>query len=242
LASINASGQWRITGMEISAMPGIGLHQYTNDSLVFEKRREQGTISSSAHFPAMLHLQNNSRSSLFAGIGMRFDDFAMKKYNFSEGLISIFILPFGGNAYYDTFSIRRIAFSTESITIPLAYAYNLTKNKNQAVHFLVRALLVPGLAVSRKAHVYADQNIYNGNVISPDNVRKLSELYSQRISKFSLFFSPEINLTTGNRNAPFGINLGLQPFAFDLVKPTGTFLKGNTYFRISFGVTYHWNR
>jgi hypothetical protein len=236
----DVSAQWRITGVELSAMPGMGLHQYSNDSLVFERRREQGTVSSSAHIPAMLHFQNVSRSSLYAGIGMRFDDFAMNKYNFADGLLSILIIPFGGNAYFDTASISRIAISTRSITIPLAYAYDLTKNKKQAVHFLVRALLVPGMAVSRKAEIIAEQNLSSGAVLTPDDVKKLSDLYSSAIKNFSFFFAPEINLTTGNRNMPVGINLGLQPFAFDLAKPTGTFFKGNTYFRISFGLTYHW--
>lgn len=238
----DVSAQWRITGVELSAMPGMGLHQYTNDSLVFERRREQGTISSSAHIPAMLHFQNNSRSSFYGGLGMRFDDFAMNKYNFADGLLSILIIPFGGNAYFDTASISRISFSTRSITMPLAYAYDLTKNKKQLVHFLVRALLVPGKAVSRQAEITAEQNLSSGAVLSPDDLKKLSDLYSGSIKNFSLFFAPEINLTTGNRNMPVGINLGLQPFAFDLVKPTGTFFRGNTYFRVSFGLTYHWAR
>jgi hypothetical protein len=242
LWSATAMAQWRITGVELSAMPGMGLHQYSSDSLVFEKRREQRTISSSAHIPAMLHFQNNSRSSLYAGIGIRFDDFAMNKYNFADGFFSIFIIPFGGNPYFDTASISRISFSTKSITLPLAYAYNLTKNKRQGVHFLLRALVIPGIAVSRNAEVTAEQNLSSGAVLSPDDVRRISDMYSGAITNFSLFFAPEINLTTGNKNMPVGINLGLQPFAFDLVKPTGTFFKGNTYFRASFGLTYHWDR
>jgi hypothetical protein len=241
-ATADVSAQWRITGVELSAMPGIGLHQYTNDSLVFERRREQGTISSSAHIPMMIHIQNGSRSSLYAGLGVRFDDFTMNRYNLNDGLFSIFIIPFGSNPNYDTFAIKRIDFSTTSVTMPIAYAYNLTKNKKQVVHFLVRALVVPGVALSRKAEVTAEQYLSSGVVISPDVVKKLADLYSGSIKNFSLFFAPEINLTTGNKNTPLGINLGLQPFAFDLVKPTGTFFRGNTYFRISFGFTYHWNR
>ena len=233
--------QWRLSGLESGIMPAVGLHRYTNNELVFERRRNLSTASGTVQWPlAMLHFRNGSRNSWYVGMGLRTDAFTMNKYNFGDALFSILIIPYGGNLYADTLALSQVKFNVSSITLPFAYDYDLTRQASQPLHFHLRLLLIPGMVVSKRVQVERDETLQTANPPSDAALSMLSERYRAGIGSASLWFAPEINITGRQTPGKVGFFFGLQPLAFDLLRTTKSYLSGGSYLKLSMGLQYHW--
>lgn len=239
---IPAAAQWKISGVELGTMPGAGLHEYTSDSLVFERRRNLATFSGSVQMIGMLTLSNrkHSRSNLQFGLGWRNDAFTMNKNNVIDALASIIIIPFGGRPSADTFALSSVGFRVQSLTVPLAYDYNLTRNSSNAVHVHFRALVVPGIVLSRNVSVVQDTTIMLSNPPDAAAISALRTEYQEMLGPFSLYIAPEINLT--GRQTPGKLNFaaGIQPFAFDLFSYRQQLYKGSLFLRFNCSLSYRW--
>lgn len=242
LSSISLSwAQWKPVGIEAAVAPSIGVHTYeTNNKLIFDRRQGNGTVSFSMHLPAMLEWSNGSRHRLYTGLGLRYDAFTMNSTNFGDALFSILIIPFGGRPRPDTFRINSVTNNVLALTMPLAYDYNLTKNKNAGIEFHVRALLVPGISVYKQSNVSPIGEPGNSGAPTEAELQQLEKEYEKELKSFSCLFAPEINMTIPLVKQQFGMSMGLQPFAVDLASPFAHFYNGALQIRGTMSLYYRW--
>lgn len=233
--------QWRPVGIDAAIAPSLGLHAYkTNNKLIFDRRQGDATVSFSMHLPVMLEWSNGSRHRWFTGLGLRYDAFTMNSSNFSDALFSILIIPFGGRPQADTFRISSVTNNVLAVTMPLAYDFNLNKNRQAPVQFHVRALLVPGMSIWKKSSASPIGEPGTSGAPTLAELQLLENEYEHRLKNFSCLFAPEINMTIPIVKQHFGMSMGLQPLAIDLASPFAHFYDGAAQFRGSLNMYYRW--
>lgn len=228
--------QLRLQQAELQAAPGALLQTFTRDSLVFERRRSRSTLAGSTHFLLQTHWGNGGRWQFGAGLGLRTDRFTMNRLNAFDGLFAIVLLPFSPRPVPDTLPLEQVKMRNRLLSVPLSFSYDLTARAQSAVHFFLRAQFIPSFLLSARA----SSTLAPGSTVSAGRQAQLQQTYEEAIQRFSLLLAPEVNMQIRFRQTPVGLQLGLQPLAFDLAQTNTRFLRGNTHLRLSFGLLYSW--
>jgi hypothetical protein len=238
LLTAEVQAQLRLQQVELQAAPGALLQNYTDDALVFERRRNRTTVAGATHFLLQTHWRFAGRWQGGIGLGMRTDRFTMNRVNAVDGLFAIVLLPFGARPFADTLPLEQVKMRNRLLSVPLSFSYDLTARASAPVHFLVRAQLIPSFLLSARAGT----TLAAGAVLPAGRQAQLQQTYEDAVNSFSLLLAPEVNMQVRFPRSPLGIQLGLQPLAFDLAQTNSRFLRGQTHLRLSFGLLYTWQR
>jgi len=212
----------------------ISFGEFTYHSLVFEKRKGNLTATTQFQMQAMAVWQNESRHSFFSGLGYRRDHWAMNLNNFADVFVAIVVIPFGGTQRMDSIALSRTSIQTSQISLPIGYAYRLSRRQNARTSFEARLLAFPAFTIGKSANPVpaADAPSPPGTA----DLQRLKASYEGTVSGFSLLVAPEINVQFRPFRSDAGIYMGLQPFAFDLASPTEALVSSGLVLRGTLGV------
>lgn len=233
----DAPAQLRLQQAELQVAPGALLQTYTRDSLVFERRRGRSTLAGSTHFLLQTQWGAGHRWQFGAGLGLRTDRFTMNRLNAVDGFFAIVLLPFSARPFADTLPLEQIKMRNRLLSVPLSVGYYLTARPDALVRFQARLQVIPSFLLSARAAVETE----SGSNLSQERLAQVQQTYTEAGGRFAMLLAPELNMQLQFPKSPMGLQVGLQPLAFDVAQTTRRFLQGNTHLRLSASLLYRWH-
>ena len=123
------------------------------------------------------------------------------------------------------------------LSVPLSVGYYLTARPDAVVRFRARLQVIPSFLLSARAAVETE----SGSNLSQERLAQVQQTYTEAGGRFAMLLAPELNMQLQFPKSPMGVQVGLQPLAFDVAQTTRRFLQGNTHLRLSASLLYRWH-
>lgn len=112
------------------------LHDYTHDSLVPSVRQGRRDFYGFSYINILGEIKSkNSKWYFFTGIGAMGNSFTIDKTDYLSSFIDLFSYPSGGGT--DPYPYSTVKIKTKTLSIPLGFAYNVSKKPLAKTKFLL---------------------------------------------------------------------------------------------------------